>query len=945
MRLQLPRSLHYPITITELLRQPGDAVERLAPLFSYAYKTTVTEGDAFGEERQVEKTFPTRYESPVEGVLKAWKIEPGAVITSQRSVAPLRQLEVCEGGSRSSADCRESYSVEVAEIEEPCPHSVQFAGMCTMCGKDMTASVSPPLIGFTVLGLLTIEACSRLSYNTDISNAERATINMIHNNTALTISQDEASRVEEEAKRRLLKSRKLSLVVDLDQTIIHATVDPTVAEWQQDRNNPNHEAVKFVRAFQLVDDGPGARGCWYYIKLRPGLKEFLEKVSKLYELHIYTMGTRAYAQNIANIVDPDRKIFGDRILSRDESGSLTAKSLQRLFPVDTKMVVIIDDRGDVWQWSHNLIKVAAYDFFVGIGDINASFLPRRPELQQGPRILRLTMPRRKDDQVEAGGGEATEEGSKSSEEATDDPSSSSSQDPPSLPTAPTANKVSTLDHLVSMSGGDDPTALQQQASRQDEALAAQLEDRPLLQKQKLLDAEDEAAAASSDAAGPKDDDSSSSSDELPSEPYRRQNLLHDDDTELKYLEQSLQDVHRAFFEEYDKRQTRARGGRLAELRQGKKARKLPVREDDEVDLEVVPDVKEIMPQMKMRVLEGVVLVFSGVVPLGTDIQRADIAIWAKSFGAQVAEKISKRTTHVIAGRNRTNKVRQAARRPYISIVSTHWLLDCISQWQWLEEEPYLIPIDPEDREPQSSSSTVRDSLNQGGIDDGTVLSSESDEEMAPLTDEDMERVEETDDPEGVRPAELEDHESPVDGFENYAWGEVDSELAEFLGSDDGEGGDDTDEESVLSESSATEHGGGGGGGKKRKRSRSRSATPSSEAADGTATTHDNNNNNKGNESDERGGSSRLAKRQQMARERTTGLKTITSVAENASSLPTPDVAAGEDGGGDESGVKSTVAEVGADDEVGDDDDDDDQLQRELEAEMEREMDGTDDDAG
>ena len=45
------------------------------------------------------------------------------------------------------------------------------------------------------------------------------------------------------------------MVVDLDQTIIHATVDPTVAEWQRDPNNPNYSAVKDVQAFQLVDDG------------------------------------------------------------------------------------------------------------------------------------------------------------------------------------------------------------------------------------------------------------------------------------------------------------------------------------------------------------------------------------------------------------------------------------------------------------------------------------------------------------------------------------------------------------------------------------------------------------------------------------------------------------------------------------------------------------------
>jgi RNA polymerase II subunit A-like phosphatase len=89
MRLLLPRSLHYPITVTSLLKQPGDDVERLEPLFTYFFKTTVTEGDEFGDTQQVEKTFPTRYESPVEGKLKAWKINVGAIILSHEYVALL----------------------------------------------------------------------------------------------------------------------------------------------------------------------------------------------------------------------------------------------------------------------------------------------------------------------------------------------------------------------------------------------------------------------------------------------------------------------------------------------------------------------------------------------------------------------------------------------------------------------------------------------------------------------------------------------------------------------------------------------------------------------------------------------------------------------------------------------------------------------------------------
>lgn len=112
-------------------------------------------------------------------------------------------------------------------------------------------------------------------------------------------------------------------------------------------------------------------------------------------MHVYTMGTRAYASEVCKIIDPDGGLFGGRILSRDESGStfffrqalslffwkkqgdvrsfltilggslgMTRKSLQRLFPCDTSMVVIIDDRADVWDGSPNLVKVVPCTFLI-----------------------------------------------------------------------------------------------------------------------------------------------------------------------------------------------------------------------------------------------------------------------------------------------------------------------------------------------------------------------------------------------------------------------------------------------------------------------------------------------------------------------------------------------------------------------------------------------------
>jgi RNA polymerase II subunit A-like phosphatase len=95
-------------------------------------------------------------------------------------------------------------------------------------------------------------------------------------------------------------------------------------------------------------------------------------------MHIYTMGTRAYADAVTNVIDPTHCLFQDRILSRDENGSMTKKRLERLFPSDQTKVVVLDDRADVWDWSPNLIQIKPYEYFAGIGDINAPPVAKDP---------------------------------------------------------------------------------------------------------------------------------------------------------------------------------------------------------------------------------------------------------------------------------------------------------------------------------------------------------------------------------------------------------------------------------------------------------------------------------------------------------------------------------------------------------------------------------------
>jgi RNA polymerase II subunit A-like phosphatase len=630
---------------------------------------------------------------------------------------------------------------------------------------------------------------------------------MSHDTQHLTISREEANRIDEEAKRRLLANRKLSLVVDLDQTIIHAAVDPTIAEWQKDKDNPNYEAVKDVRAFQLIDDGPGMRGCWYYIKLRPGLMEFLESISQIYELHIYTMGTRQYAQQIANIVDPDRKYFGERILSRDESGSMIAKNLERLFPVDTKMVVIIDDRGDVWKWSANLIRVTPFDFFIGIGDINSSFLPKKQEIQATP----APETKAADRSNEAGGENAAKsDGEKTANGATENG---------------TDSDTSALEQLVAMGGGDDPTIREIQSKGQEAIITTQVEEKPLEKMQREQDEKDEkqeaAAAATVDSASSESltngdsqmtatesdssDSSSDSSTISPSsspKPKARHSILRNDDHELVYLESRLIAVHAAFFNEYDRKRLGGKGGRVAALT-GK--RKIALSSDDDdtpTDLLFVPDVKKVMPAMKVRVLSGVTLVFSGVLPLGTDVQNADIAVWAKTFGATITEKVGRGVTHVIAARPGTAKVKQASKRSGIKVVGTNWLLDSIQQWRKLDERPYyLIGTGPDGaRGEDMEGGKIEENYNPME-EPGYPISSE-DETTGVETEDEAGQPErkrlKLNTGEGVaKGAEGEDvvdDQSPLT-IDVDEWADIDKELKEFMGSD---AESDSDTDSVAS---------------------------------------------------------------------------------------------------------------------------------------------------
>ncbi|KAK3898677.1 hypothetical protein C8A05DRAFT_18781 [Staphylotrichum tortipilum] len=696
--VRLGARLRYPVTVVKLLKRHGDKIKKQEALLEYSFKWMREVGDSIGGETwQEEQTTIATWESPADGELTRWLITEGQHIVSDRGAM---------------------------EVKEECSHEIQFQGLCGMCGKDMT----------------------EVNWATETRDTARAPISMVHDQTNLTVSAVQAQRTEQELQRRLLQSRKLSLVVDLDQTIIQACIDPTVGEWQKDPTNPNHESVKNIKSFQL-DDGPGdlARHCSYYIKTRPGLDDFLRRISDMYELHVYTMGTRAYAQHVARVVDPDKKLFGNRVISRDENGNIFAKNLQRLFPVSTHMVAIIDDRSDVWPRNRpNLIKVSPYEFFKGIGDINSSFLPKRQDLLTSGTptngVGAAAPAAKKESAAKNGGGK---------------------QD-------------------AVAEAGDDPTVTKRQVEEQERAFEKQINDRPLQLLQEKLDREDEEA----EKATVLSEDGSESRSSSP--PAQRHRALQDDDNELEFLEKHLTALHKTYYAEYD-------SNRAAHRAAGN------------VGLSSVPDAGRILDELKSNVLKGFKIVLSGVLPRGVDIYRSEIGLQILNFGAELGSVVGRDVTHLVVNTAQPGreKLLAARRRPRVKVVGQEWLASCFSQWTAVDETPFLFAgrlaeegeagngLAVSDEEEGESDTENRAPAPNGRARDLTVKIITPSGRLRTLDSVD----ESEDDLEpGLLPDDLPDGQSsPIDGLKSFNWGSADQELEEFLAS--GSSGDeDNDEE-------------------------------------------------------------------------------------------------------------------------------------------------------
>ncbi len=160
---------------------------------------------------------------------------------------------------------------------------------------------------------------------------------------------------------------------------------------------------------------------------------------------------------------------------------------------------------------------------------------------------------------------------------------------------------------------------------------------------------------------------------------KRPPKIHDPDDFLKHLGDILERLHTRFYTSYDQMQRAA------------------VSDDTPT-----PDLKELIPQMRQSVLKGTKILFTGVVP--TNIPPERCAEWntARAFGAIIhdrlvpglnssnPQKAMRATTHVIAAKEGTSKLKEARRIHGIKIVSPRWLWGCAEAWRLIDERTYPV---------------------------------------------------------------------------------------------------------------------------------------------------------------------------------------------------------------------------------------------------------------
>ena len=167
-------------------------------------------------------------------------------------------------------------------------------------------------------------------------------------------SEDAKRKYAEQEKQWYISKKKLILILDLDNTLIHA-IKVAIK-----KNHPEGEHQEDIFEWKLNQSEK------FMIKLRPYLKEFFEIVNIEYQCYLYTMGTKDYAEFNRCVINAEKAASIDptRVIALEDNFKQTQKRIKRMMPYLDDMVLILDDNRNVWiEDKLNLIFTKPFLYF------------------------------------------------------------------------------------------------------------------------------------------------------------------------------------------------------------------------------------------------------------------------------------------------------------------------------------------------------------------------------------------------------------------------------------------------------------------------------------------------------------------------------------------------------------------------------------------------------
>ncbi len=136
-----------------------------------------------------------------------------------------------------------------------------------------------------------------------------------------------------EISRNVISGKKVVLL-DLDETLIHGDFQE---EYLNDIDHPYDKIIKFTSLDEQEEVSVG-------IFVRNGVQKFLEEISKIFDIGIFTASSKDYADAVINYLDPNNEFIKFRLYRNSciKVNNISIKDL-RIIGVDLKNIVLIDN--------------------------------------------------------------------------------------------------------------------------------------------------------------------------------------------------------------------------------------------------------------------------------------------------------------------------------------------------------------------------------------------------------------------------------------------------------------------------------------------------------------------------------------------------------------------------------------------------------------------------